>query len=1249
MQIMEDEIPGYSGQKFPQNYTPSFSGKLLQNISLQTGEEFSMDFLQDRATPRHGLEPGYVKRVGFNIYQNFHPGYEDLTSSLGLRRSESDSNSDVANATLSKGHVMEAGNEVYADRTSSILTGNDQKLPASEYSEFGSLSDPFQDYQQGSGASESPLSDKVKFLCSFGGKILPRPGDGRLRYVGGETRILSIRKNLLWKDLMQRTLSICNQPHTIRYQLPGEDLDALISVSSDEDINNMMEEYYGLEKSDGSQRLRIFLVPLNESENCSIDTRCLQISSEYQFVAAVNNMVDPSPRKSSSGNSLSSYFAYQLDRSPSFPKDSLPFVQPDHVDGTSAPYNSGGFLHCPAPSPPFSPRPVQQIDTKPSMKQLYDNRFLADQALDDQYETDSYYVHGPKFSATMLNDAEMTISSRGVPFQNRHISDLITPSFSRNYSDLGQHSYYEKPAQLEKPFHSDKFPEQRDDSLGWVTGSEDLVGPSQGIPHAYSDSLLQGHGDMNISGLTEATASQLGFSKSPHLQQFCGSILQGRATPIQDYRESNQPYLQFQTQGIRSDNSQVRTELSSTSHYPESSVRNEPNYQVSDYFNGEHQYGERIYGVNFGLRDCHVRHELVGDKPVLKSEKGVRIAVLEVDTYKGNLLDPQYKHIDIHDAPVYSQEMEALGNSVPRQSFVNASSHPDSLKGHSIVDQMNKTTTEVPGDSSERLCSDLVPVGRNIVAFSPPVLLKKEPLESALSVKLIEHATGEQYGGGKFDDLISSSSGEPIYQISPDIISQNLMDNKEPELASSGNSAQVALALIDDAALSLNIRINDPPTWSLFQSPAMDEVLKRDVFPLDQFMIKSPESGFRYLMDDRQGIKHLKGGDTDSLRDKHEHVQMGTMVTVEDVTGLVPSGIPVSPPIVPHVLHEAAEDVETNDTSPSKVTDLWCNTLESECEEHKDDERDVDASISDSAIAEMEAGIYGLQIIKNADLEDLRELGSGTFGTVYHGKWRGTDVAIKRIKKSCFAGRASEQERLTKDFWREAQILSKLHHPNVVAFYGVVPDGTGGTLATVAEFMVNGSLKHVLLRKDRTLDRRKRLMIAMDAAFGMEYLHLKNIVHFDLKCDNLLVNLRDPQRPICKVGDFGLSRIKRNTLVSGGVRGTLPWMAPELLNGSSIRVSEKVDVFSFGIAMWEILTGEEPYANMHCGAIIGGIVNNTLRPSIPARCDTEWRKLMEECWSPDPALRPSFSDITVRLRAMSAALQPKGLSGKKMI
>ncbi|KAJ7526289.1 hypothetical protein O6H91_16G000700 [Diphasiastrum complanatum] len=294
-----------------------------------------------------------------------------------------------------------------------------------------------------------------------------------------------------------------------------------------------------------------------------------------------------------------------------------------------------------------------------------------------------------------------------------------------------------------------------------------------------------------------------------------------------------------------------------------------------------------------------------------------------------------------------------------------------------------------------------------------------------------------------------------------------------------------------------------------------------------------------------------------------------------------------------------------------------------------------------TSVAETEATARGLQTIKNADLEEIKELGSGTFGTVYHGKWRGSDVAIKRIKASCFAGQPSERERLIADFWKEACTLSHLHHPNVVAFYGVVPDGPGGTLATVTEYMVNGSLKQVLQKKDRTIDRRKRLLIAMDAAFGMEYLHGKNIVHFDLKCENLLVNMRDPHRPICKVGDLGLSKVKQQTMVSGGVRGTLPWMAPELLNGNSSMVTEKVDIFSFGIVMWELLTGEEPYANMHHGEIIGGIVNDNLRPPIPNWCDPAWKSLMERCWAADYANRPSFSEVVNELRTMTTSIQSK--------
>ncbi|KAJ0971245.1 hypothetical protein J5N97_019204 [Dioscorea zingiberensis] len=282
-----------------------------------------------------------------------------------------------------------------------------------------------------------------------------------------------------------------------------------------------------------------------------------------------------------------------------------------------------------------------------------------------------------------------------------------------------------------------------------------------------------------------------------------------------------------------------------------------------------------------------------------------------------------------------------------------------------------------------------------------------------------------------------------------------------------------------------------------------------------------------------------------------------------------------------------------------------------------------------------------LQTIKSSDLEEIRELGSGTYGTVFYGKWRGSDVAIKRLRPSCFSGGESGEDRLVTDFWKEACLLGQLHHPNVVALYGVVSDGPVTNLATVTEYMASGSLKQVLQRKDRTIDRRKRLIIAMDAAFGMEYLHEKNIVHFDLKSHNFLVNMKDPQRPICKIGDLGLSKVKRRTLVSGGVRGTIPWMAPELINSKSNMVTEKVDVYSFGIVMWELLTGEEPYENMRSEDIIAGIIKGDLRPEIPTWCDPVWRSLMERCWSSDPCSRPAFSEVAKELRAIAASLNIK--------
>ncbi|KAI3433344.1 hypothetical protein D9Q98_003162 [Chlorella vulgaris] len=216
---------------------------------------------------------------------------------------------------------------------------------------------------------------------------------------------------------------------------------------------------------------------------------------------------------------------------------------------------------------------------------------------------------------------------------------------------------------------------------------------------------------------------------------------------------------------------------------------------------------------------------------------------------------------------------------------------------------------------------------------------------------------------------------------------------------------------------------------------------------------------------------------------------------------------------------------------------------------------------------------------------------------------------------------------------------------------GVAP-GVVRPPALVTEYMAGGSLKMALARRaDIVAGPLTRVVLALDAAKGMEYLHSKSLVHFDLKTANLLLGHRD-RRPICKVADFGLSKQKMDTFVTGvsSQRGTLPWTAPEILRTPEA-VTEKVDVFSFGIVMWELDTGLEPYHGQNYHALLLRLANprEQLRPPLPGGPDWEgdvppelapgWRALMQRCWAEDPTCRPPFSEIIQELRCMASALK----------
>jgi len=190
------------------------------------------------------------------------------------------------------------------------------------------------------------------------------------------------------------------------------------------------------------------------------------------------------------------------------------------------------------------------------------------------------------------------------------------------------------------------------------------------------------------------------------------------------------------------------------------------------------------------------------------------------------------------------------------------------------------------------------------------------------------------------------------------------------------------------------------------------------------------------------------------------------------------------------------------------------------------------------------------------------------------------------------------------------------------------------------EYCPEGNLKMFLQAHKPSW--RNKCRIARQAAEGIAYLHMQTppIVHRDLKCQNILVN-GDGN---IKVSDFGLSKTIFRTIGNASRMGTLNWLAPEVLRGD-VHHNTAVDVYAFGMVMYEILMdGTPPYESWAPLQIVRAI-DEGQKPEIPLACDPRYKALMESCWDPDPALRPSFTEICKQLRTIERlARQPSGSS-----
>ncbi|XP_039016352.1 uncharacterized protein LOC120146943 [Hibiscus syriacus] len=150
---------------------------------------------------------------------------------------------------------------------------------------------------------------RVRFMCSFGGKILPRPHDNQLRYVGGDTRIVAVHRSTSFASLITKLSKLSGIASvSVKYQLPNEDLDALISVTTDEDLENMMEEYERLAQNQNPRlaRLRLFLFSNGDDSRTSSISSLLDgsVNREHWFLDALNSRANGLERGRSEVSSI---------------------------------------------------------------------------------------------------------------------------------------------------------------------------------------------------------------------------------------------------------------------------------------------------------------------------------------------------------------------------------------------------------------------------------------------------------------------------------------------------------------------------------------------------------------------------------------------------------------------------------------------------------------------------------------------------------------------------------------------------------------------------------------------------------------------------------------------------------------------------------------------------------------------------------------------------------------------------------
>ncbi|GMH40429.1 hypothetical protein BSKO_08333 [Bryopsis sp. KO-2023] len=264
-------------------------------------------------------------------------------------------------------------------------------------------------------------------------------------------------------------------------------------------------------------------------------------------------------------------------------------------------------------------------------------------------------------------------------------------------------------------------------------------------------------------------------------------------------------------------------------------------------------------------------------------------------------------------------------------------------------------------------------------------------------------------------------------------------------------------------------------------------------------------------------------------------------------------------------------------------------------------------------------------------------------------------VAFKRLKKRRF---------IEEDAINEMELQASIEHPSIARFLAAVINDTDTQddltpIGFIMEYFEGEQLETVLAEKSHRhrppLPLAIRYKIAMDVAHSLAHLHSKGIIHFDVKPDQMLVRGFPPsQAPVsARLIDFGFAlRESSSGYVNGELdnstrwRGMYRYLAPEMIKDDR-NVTKQIDIFSFGVVLWEMYTRTVPYHEYGKDDLLDRVMNDGPFPlELPEEAEPEWKSLVQECMQVDPLKRPSFVNLTIRFEEALDALLLRETGGK---